>query len=278
MRNSFNCVLLILGFACGGAFAAPVFPPHLNPSGQSDYREYIEAQGHKAFAIAPGGSWGWTTGEQTAKAATDKALATCQRQTSQRCVNYSVDDKVVFDAAAWPRLWEPYADAVQARRAPPGRDIGRRMYDLAFKDAAGNPTSLSSLRGKVVVLHFWGAWCPPCRQEMPDLQRLQSSLSKRSDMTFILLQARERFDVSRNWAERQGLRLPLADSGSNGDDDVQFRLAGGGRIQDREIASRFPTTYVLDKRGLVVFSHIGPVHGWPQYEGFLIDVAERSGR
>lgn len=278
MRISFNCLAMILALACRAAHAMPVQPPHLGPSGQADYREYVEAQAHKAFAIAPGGAWGWTTGESSPKAAEDKARSICQRQTGQRCVSFAVDEKIVFDAAAWPRLWGPYASAEQARRAPQGREIGQRMHDLAFRDAAGKATSLSALRGKVVVLHFWGAWCPPCRQEMPDLRKLHAAVSKRPDVAFVLLQARERFEVSRQWAARQELDLPLADSGSAGEDDVQFRVAKGARIQDREVASRFPTTYVLDKHGLVVFSHVGPVHGWPQYEAFLLDAANRSGK
>jgi peroxiredoxin len=261
----------------GVAAAAPATPPHLNPTGQAEYREYVEAQNHKAFSIAPGGAWGWTTGEATAKAAQDKALSICQGQTSQRCVNYAVDDKTVFDAAGWSRLWGPYAEAAKARRAKTGREIGQRMHDLAFRDAQGKTRQLSSLKGRVVVLHFWAAWCPPCRQEMPDLQNLHHALAGSHDIAFVLLQARERFDVSRQWAERQGLKLPLFDSGSSGDDDLDFRLAGGGRIKDREIASRFPTTYVLDKHGLVVFSHVGPVHDWGQYEPFLRDAANRSG-
>lgn len=262
----------------GAAWAAPAAPPHLGPSGQAEYREYVEAPDHRAFAIAPGGAWGWVSGEPTARAAEEKALAICQGQTEQRCVSHAVDDKTVLDAASWSRLWGPYATAVQAKRASAGRERGRRMHDLAYKDAGGVPRRLSSLRGKTVVLHFWGAWCPPCRREMPELQAVRKSLAGRADIAFVILQAREKFDVSRLWAERQGIALPLADSGSTGDQDVNFRLAGGGLIKDREIASRFPTTYVLDKRGLVVFSHVGPVHDWPQYEAFLRDVADRSGR
>jgi len=269
---------VLLTTLAGSAIAAPAMPPHLNPSGQTEFREYLESHNHRAFAVAPGGAWGWTAAEASAKAAEDKALAICQGQTSQRCVSYAIDDKTVFDAVAWSRLWGPYANAVQARRATVGREPGQRMADLAFVDAKGTRRSVSSLKGKVVVLHFWGTWCPPCRQEMPELQKLQTAMAGKSDIVFTVLQAREKFEVSRLWAERQGIALPLADSGASGDDDAEFRLAGGGRIRDREIASRFPTTYVLDKRGLIVFSHVGPVHDWPQYEAFLRDVAERSGR
>jgi thiol-disulfide isomerase/thioredoxin len=262
----------------GAAWAAPAVPPHLSPIGQDEYRGYLEAPNHRAFAIAPGGAYGWTSGESSAANADEMALAICQGQTELRCVSYAVDDKVVFDTAAWPKLWRPYASAAQAKKAAVGRERGQRMHDLAFKDAQGKQRQLSSLLGKVVVLHFWGAWCPPCRREMPDLQKVQKALQDRHDIVFVILQAREKFEVSRQWAEHQELKLPLADSGSTGEDDPSFSLADGGKIKDREIASRFPTTYVLDQRGLIVFSHVGPLSDWPQYEAFLRDLAEAGKR
>jgi thiol-disulfide isomerase/thioredoxin len=269
--------LLLMAIA-GVVFAAPTMPPHLGPSGQDEYRDFLEAADHRAFAIAPGGAWAWASGKATAKAAEEEALAVCQGQTEQRCVSYAVDERVVFDAAAWPKLWRPYASAARAKKAAVGRERGQRMHDLAYKDAQGKQRQLSSLRGKVVVLHFWGAWCPPCRREMPDLQKVQQALVGRNDVAFVILQAREKFEVSRQWAERQALTLPLADSGSTGDDDPNFHLADGGKIKDREIASRFPTTYVLDRNGLVIFSHVGPMHEWSQYEVFLRDIADSAMR
>jgi len=274
--RTFLSGLLIL--LAGAAHAAPVPLPHLPPNGQDEYREFIEAPDHRAFAIAPGGAWGWVSGKASPSEAEDEALSICQGQTEQRCVSYAVDAKTVFDAAKWPTLWRPYATAAQAKKAKAGRERGQRMHDLAYTTAQGKPGRLSALRGKVVVLHFWGAWCPPCRREMPDLQKVYRSLAGRGDIAFVVLQAREKFEVSRQWAEKQGIALPLADSGSTGDDDASFRLVGGGRIKDREIANRFPTTYVLDRNGLVVFSHIGPIHDWSQYEPFLRDLADRGGR
>lgn len=256
----------------GATIAAPTLPPHLAPSGLDEYREFVEAPDHRAFAIAPGGAWGWASAEPSAREAEDKALAICQGQTEQQCVTYAVDSRTVFDAAKWPTLWRPYSSVAQARKAPVGRERGQRMHDIAFTDAKGKPGRLSSLRGKVVVLHFWGAWCPPCRREMPDLQQTYQRLAGQAGIAFVILQAREKYDVSRWWAGQQGIALPLADSGSGGDEDATFRLSGGGRIKDREIASRFPTTYVLDHNGVVVFSHVGPIHDWPQYEAFLGDV------
>jgi thiol-disulfide isomerase/thioredoxin len=156
--------------------------------------------------------------------------------------------------------------------------VGERFHDLAFRDAAGRSLTVAKLRGRVVLVHFWGSWCGPCRHELPDLQRLHESLKPRKDVAFVLLQVRERFADSLNWAKEQGLGLPFYDSGSSGDADETLRLAAGGSLRDRELAKAFPTTYVLDKHGVVLFSHAGPVPRWDEYAPFLRDAAERSGR
>src|SRR5512135_40549 len=139
--------------------------PHLDSSGQEGYRDFLNFDQHRAFAIAPGGAWSWKGGETSAKAASTAALQTCQAESRQTCVLYAVDDQVVFDARAWSGLWGPYLNRAQAAQARTGLNRGERFYDLAFRSAAGKPMKLSDLRGKVVVLHFWGSWCPSCRRE-----------------------------------------------------------------------------------------------------------------
>ncbi|MGL5116004.1 MAG: thiol:disulfide interchange protein TlpA, partial [Beijerinckiaceae bacterium] len=48
--------------------------------------------------------------------------------------------------------------------------------DLAFQTPDGKPTTLASLRGKVILVNLWATWCAPCRKEMPALDRLQAEL------------------------------------------------------------------------------------------------------
>ena len=59
--------------------------------------------------------------------------------------------------------FDPYATA---------RDLG----PLRFSDEQGAEKSLGDFRGRVVLLNVWATWCPPCREEMPTLDRLQGAL------------------------------------------------------------------------------------------------------
>ena len=246
--------------------------PHLNTRGQEGYRQFLAAEPHRAFAIAPGGGWGWSQGAASADTALDQALEACQAHTRQRCVPYALDREVVFDQKGWGRLWRPYATAAKARRAPTGTAQGQRFPDLMLTAPTGKPMPLSSLKGKVVVLHFWGTWCPSCRHELPQFEKLQRAFSGRRDLVFVFTQAREPAGVASKWLKQQGLRLALHDSGAQGSKDGTFRLSDGGTIKDRHVAPVFPATYVLDRHGIVVFALRGSAEDWSQHEIFLRDL------
>ncbi|MBS4098329.1 MAG: TlpA family protein disulfide reductase [Sulfuricella sp.] len=253
--------------------------PHVGEAARETYvGGFLQADLHRAFAIAPGGAWGWAAEQVSADTALAVALDACGKHSEIPCVPYAVDEQRVFDAVSWATLWGPYKNRSQAAQAPTGKKRGMRFPDLAFADANGKPFKLAALRGKAVVVHFWGSWCNPCKRELPDLQKLVAQLKGSQDIAFILLPVRESTAAARRWLAAQQLDLPLYDSGLKGSEDEYLKLAGGGKIRDRDIAMVFPTTYVLDKHGMVVFSHAGPLENWLQYAPFLHDVVGKSGK
>jgi cytochrome c biogenesis protein CcmG/thiol:disulfide interchange protein DsbE len=63
---------------------------------------------------------------------------------------------------------------VRGRSAP--IEVGSRAPDFIAVDLDGHRVSLSDLKGEVVFLNIWATWCPPCRAEMPSMQRLYEEL------------------------------------------------------------------------------------------------------
>jgi thiol-disulfide isomerase/thioredoxin len=258
-------LLLLPGLALA---ALPAGAPHLDAQGQDAYRDFLSSAAPRAFAIAPGGAHGWAAEAASDEAAEEQALVACRSHSEQICVLFVVNDQRVFDARHWPELWGPYPDAAASVRAPVGMKRGMRFPDLALTDAAGKKLRLSDLQGRVLVLHFWGSWCPHCRLEMPALQRLAKQL-RQEKIAFVLVQVREDVARARAWLQQQKISLPLYDSGARGARDAALPLAGGGTLPDREIARAFPSTYVLGRHGVVLFSHTGPIADWSQYADFL---------
>ena len=253
--------------------------PHVNAKARENFLAYRKAAKHKAFAIAPGGAWGWEAELPSPEAADARALYHCQATTRQKCVLYAADDAIVFDAEKWPTLWSPYPRSTDAAAAPTGAAVGERFFDIAYQDGSGASRSLTDLRGKIVFVHFWGSWCPPCLRELPALQKLQQQFESTipAQVVMVLLQVREPFDEARSWAEDHGFAgLPLYDSGSTGSDDTGLTLSDGQRIEDREIARVFPSSYVLDRNGIVLFSNFGPVDDWLEYLPFFAHAARHS--
>ena len=271
-RGAWRRAVLIGAVALAGAAGAQELPlpPQLGAAGREDFAAYRLAEGHKAFAIAPGGSWAWVAEQPSTEDARERALERCAEQTEQSCLIYALDQRRVFDAKRWAGLWRLPA-AVPAGGAT-GLGRGAVFPELSFASADGKPKRLGEWRGQVVVLHFWGSWCGPCRHELPELAAQAKQLAG-TGVSFIPLQVREPFAAARRWIDQQGIALRLYDSGVRNIDDGALRIVGGGTLPDRAVAPVFPSTVVLDRSGRVVFSHHGPIERWADYAPLLRELA-----
>ncbi|GIU94322.1 MAG: hypothetical protein KatS3mg012_0779 [Gaiellaceae bacterium] len=118
-------------------------------------------------------------------------------------------------------------------------------FTLERLDADGELT-LSSLRGKAVVLNVWASWCIPCKEEAPYLERLWRENRGRG-VVVVGLDAKDFRKDALAFAERFDLTFPLVYDGP-GETLARFGVTG------------FPETFVLDRDGRVVDVLVGAVN------------------
>jgi thiol-disulfide isomerase/thioredoxin len=107
----------------------------------------------------------------------------------------------------------------------------------------GKPLSLTSARGKVVLLNFWATWCGPCRAEIPDLIALQEKYAGKLQIIGLTVDEDDA-GVVQQVVARTGINYPVAMT------SPEIRSKYGG-------VAALPTSFVLDTQGRVVQKHEG---------------------
>jgi thiol-disulfide isomerase/thioredoxin len=77
-----------------------------------------------------------------------------------------------------------------------------------MKDANGNTVNLSSFSGRKVFVNLWATWCPPCRAEIPSIERLASK-ADREHVAFVMLSLDESFELAKKFAQAQNMSMPV---------------------------------------------------------------------
>ncbi len=109
-------------------------------------------------------------------------------------------------------------------------------------DAAGNKVDLQSFKGKKVFLNIWATWCPPCRAEIPSIEKLYKKTDKEKAV-FILLSVDGNFETAIKYAQKQGMKAPLYYPAEN--------------LPDMLYTSGIPATFIFDETGNLVKQNVG---------------------
>lgn len=124
-------------------------------------------------------------------------------------------------------------------------EVGKLAPNFTLENLDGEEVSLEEYRGKIVMLNFWATTCKFCIKEMPDMNKLQE---ENEDLVILAVNVRERKDKVKNYIE-------------NGGYDFEVLLDTKGDIAMDYLVSAFPTSYFIDKEGIL----LGGVPGMLQY-------------
>jgi peroxiredoxin/Flp pilus assembly protein TadD len=116
--------------------------------------------------------------------------------------------------------------------------------DFSFTSLEGEYIALDDLRGKVVLLDFWGTWCPPCVESIPELRSLHKKYSKEPSFVLIGISSDGDEEVWREFTAKNKMIWP-----QYRDKDRRIQRAFGVRA--------FPTYVVIDHEGIVRHQSVG---------------------
>ena len=129
-------------------------------------------------------------------------------------------------------------------QGPKVAKIGEQAPDFTLVDLKGKTWKLSELKGQVVFVNFWATWCPPCREEMPSMQRLYTMLPKDKFKMLAILN-NDKPSLAANFAKKLGITMPILDDQDN-------------KVGPKYGLTGVPETFIVDKQGVVRQKFIGP--------------------
>ncbi len=120
------------------------------------------------------------------------------------------------------------------------------MHSPTLKQAV----QLAKLKGKPVMLNFWGSWCGPCREEMPALNNVADRL--KDQFMLLAIGSREAASVSQKYLEDNNLKalILLSDSDNSS-------LESSASVIAKYNISAYPTSVFIDKNGIIQATKLG---------------------
>ena len=119
--------------------------------------------------------------------------------------------------------------------------------DFTLTDQYGNRHTLSQYKGKVVFLNFWATWCPPCREEMPDIQALYERYGKNKGELVVLGVANPR--TAEHPGNQDTTQAEVEQFLKNNGYDYPVAMDLTGESFSNYFVSSLPTTFMIDKEG-----------------------------
>ena len=120
----------------------------------------------------------------------------------------------------------------------------QKAQDFTLKSIDGKFVKLSKFQGKVVLLNFWATWCPPCRQEMPSMQKLYEKMkNEKFQMISINIEKTSKENLA-VFMKKNKYTFPVLM------DPMDLVSSQYGIIS-------IPTTFIIDKSGFIAKKIIG---------------------
>lgn len=112
-----------------------------------------------------------------------------------------------------------------------------QLPSFSIKDVNENIVNMQSLKGKKVFVNLWASWCPPCKREMPSIEKLYQSVDT-NKVKFLLISFDDQFELAKKYVSSKKLKLPIYYPTEN--PPALFNVQG------------IPATFIFNEKGELV--------------------------
>jgi peroxiredoxin len=160
------------------------------------------------------------------------SVVTLKNYTSKSAINQQDYNSTISEKKIVPTSKETIPSQINPQT------VKIKAEDFILKDLRGNDVSLSSLKGKNIMLNFFATWCPPCKTEMPDMEKLYQE-TKDTDLIILAVNLGEDINTIKAFMDKNKYNFRVL-------------LDLKGDIATTYNVSAIPTTYFINKEGNIV--------------------------
>jgi cytochrome c biogenesis protein CcmG/thiol:disulfide interchange protein DsbE len=122
-------------------------------------------------------------------------------------------------------------------------DAGAKMPEIALADLGGKKIDLASLAGKVVIVDFWATWCAPCREELPELEKFHKKYGAKG-LAIVGVSVDKEPGGIKDFLDKLKVTFPVVHD-------------AGHQVSGKYSPPRMPSSYIIDRKGVVRYVHGG---------------------
>lgn len=149
---------------------------------------------------------------------------------------------LIIIAGVWTLVGNFTTETVHSE-AEVGVEVGMQAPDFTTNNVNGDEVSLSDYRGTKVFLNFWASWCPPCKEEMPAIQKLHKNYD---DIKVVTVNSGENKEKVLNYLMENNFSFTTL-------------LDNNRKVTTDYLIRGIPSTFVIDKDGIIVDKQRGAI-------------------
>ncbi len=136
-------------------------------------------------------------------------------------------------------------ETTNAYGAPALAQKGGTVTDFTIGSLNNGQISLADYEGDVIIMNFWATWCPPCRAEMPAIDRFYEAY-KDEGLVVLAINEEESEETVRPFIQANNFSFPVL-------------LDTEGRVAQQYSTRSFPTTFIIDRQGVIQHVQTGEI-------------------